>query len=102
MNSYKFCVDNKPYCVFEHEMDKINAEFINGINSDYLHFICAQNEKVLNDENIDKKEKQFAAVNLRINYGQALETLFALIFATIQAPNFVRRIRIKVLLQQIG
>lgn len=89
MNRYQFCVDEKPFCVFDHEFDRINKDYLESINPDYYRFISTHFEQILNDENSSEEIIQFAAISLRVNYGHALETLFALIFATLQAPNFI-------------
>ena len=89
MNTYLFCVDESPFCVYEDDMVKINKSYIDGISPEYLHFICEQNEKILNDKTATKEAKKFASINLRITYAQALETLFSLLFATLQAPHFI-------------
>ncbi len=89
MNRYLFCVDESPFCVYEHDIAEINKSYINGITPEYLYFICRQNEKILNDKSETKESKKFASINLRITYAQSLETLFSLLFATLQAPAFI-------------
>lgn len=89
MSRYLFCVDESPFCVYEHDLSEINKRYINGITPEYLYFICAQNEKVLNDKAETKESKKYASMNLRITYAQSLETLFSLLFAMLQAPGFI-------------
>lgn len=86
MKHYFFCIDEKPYCLFDNGYQDINADYIKQIDSRFYDFVAEQNIHIINNEETEKAERQFAAISLRNYYTQALETLFALIFATLQAP----------------
>ncbi|MDR3611889.1 MAG: hypothetical protein P4L27_15065 [Ignavibacteriaceae bacterium] len=86
---HEFCVDDTPYCVYDSGIRDINEEYLNSINPKFYEFIAQQNSNILKNNNAEKESKQFAAILLRNYYSQALETLFALIFATLQSPNSV-------------
>jgi hypothetical protein len=85
----QFCVDDIPQCVYDSGIRDLNEEYLNSINPKFYEFIAQQNSNILKNNDADKESKQFAAILLRNYYSQALETLFALIFATLQSPNCV-------------
>lgn len=55
MDHYKFCVDERPFCLFEHELEKINEDYLESINPDYYHYIATQFEHTLSDKSSVKK-----------------------------------------------
>jgi hypothetical protein len=84
-----FCVDEIPYCIWDGGYQNINSEYIKRIEPHYYEYVAQLNYNVVCDSEADKESKQFAAISLRNYYTQALETLFALIFATLQAPSCI-------------
>ena len=90
MNSkdHSFCVDDHPYCVWDTGLQDINAEFLKSMDPQFYNFI-ADNYRIISNKETDKQNKQFASILLRNYYTHALETLFALIFATLQYPECV-------------
>ena len=81
-----FCVDEIPYCIWDGGFQNINTEYIKRVEPHYYEYVAKTNYDIICDSEADKENKQFAAISLRNYYTQALETLFALIFATLQAP----------------
>lgn len=82
-----FFVGNRPLCQWDTDIYRRNNSFLNSVDPSYFEYLCDVHSKVLNDqENQIGKESQHAALALRTAYSQALETLFALLFASIQAP----------------
>lgn len=80
----RFLVYKEPYCVWEWDLKKRNLEFLEGIDPTYFEYIANRNHDDLEGEN-----KQKAALVIRLTYSQALETLFAFLCATIQAPDCI-------------
>jgi len=89
MNYHLFCVNNKPYCIWDNDRPNKNSDFIKSISPDYLFFIANLNLNIINALDSSDDEKKYAAITLRIFYSQALETLFALVFSMLQAPSCV-------------
>jgi hypothetical protein len=89
MTRHVLCVDERPYCVWDNGITNFNAEYLNSINPKFYEFIAHQNYNIIIDKDANKESKQFAALLLRNYYTQALETLFALIFATLQSPKCI-------------
>ncbi|MCP4970138.1 MAG: hypothetical protein GY932_06035 [Arcobacter sp.] len=86
MEYYHFCVNEKPFCIYEDHQIANNAEYIKRISPKYYEFVNEQNYNIIQDEDSKKDSKQLSAISTRILYAQVLETLFALIYSTIQAP----------------
>lgn len=87
-----FVVNEKPYCFWDADMPEINTRFINQIDPNYFDYVANANFSILqneDEEKIDEKTKQYAAVTMRIAYSQGLEVLFSFLFASIQAPDCV-------------
>lgn len=84
MERVQFVIDKTPYVCWDWELRKKNLEFLEGINADYFGYIAEVNALHLKGD-----DKHRAALSLRLAYSQALETLFALLCSTIQAPQCV-------------
>jgi hypothetical protein len=80
----KFVVDETPYCLWDWDIQKKNLEFLNRIDPVYFRHIANIHGQLLETD-----ERQYAAIALRTAYSHGLESLFALLFATIQAPTCV-------------
>ena len=59
-----------------------NREFLEGLDPGYFKYVAGLFEREIQGES-----KQYAVLSLRLAYAQALETLFALLGAAIQAPH---------------
>lgn len=77
-----FVVGQRACAFSDWGLRKKNIEFLEGIDSGYFSFIASTNLEKLTGE-----DRHYAALSLRISYYQGLETLFALLAATVQAPN---------------
>lgn len=86
MKYYLFCVDDKPFCMWDGEKVSTNREYIKRIQPEYYEFVAEHLIEIINKDDASKQERKFTALSLRNYYTQSLETLFALIFATLQAP----------------
>lgn len=82
METVMFAVNERGFAFSDWELRKKNIEFLEGIDPGYYSYIASTSLEKLKSEN-----KHYAALSLRISYYQGLETLFALIAATVQAPN---------------
>jgi hypothetical protein len=78
----KFACDEAPFAVYSARLREQNIECLNGIDPNYYRHVARINAAALQGD-----ERQYAAVQLRIAYSQALETLFALLACAVQAPD---------------
>jgi hypothetical protein len=61
-----------------------NLDFIESMRPEYFNYVAHHNFKML-----EGKEKNLAALSIRLAYFHGMETFFALICATLQAPECV-------------
>ena len=80
----RFAVGDEPWCVWEWDLPQRNLEFIESLSPEYFEHLT---EAHFGDT--DREQGQFAAIAIRLGYGQALEAFFGLLCATIQAPDCV-------------
>ena len=80
--TFHIIIDKRPITIWDWELEKKNIEFLDGIDPNYFFYIAEQNISELEGEN-----KHRAAITIRLSYSHALETLFALIGAAVQAPQ---------------
>lgn len=85
MQYSKFAVDEEPFCVWEWDLHERNLAFINSIDPTYFGYLASVHGQGLETA----EQKQHAALSLRTAYSHGLETLFALLFSAIQAPDCV-------------
>ena len=83
MQYSKFAVDDFAWCVWDWDIKQLNLNFINSIDAGYFEYLAQIYVSS------DDKHEQNAALALRAAYSHGLETLFAFLFATIQAPDCV-------------
>ncbi|MEA2573141.1 MAG: hypothetical protein QOH93_439 [Chloroflexia bacterium] len=84
LTCYPFMIDETPYCVWGLDLAQIDLAFLNTLNAAYFDHIASIHGPLLEGD-----EAQYAATALRIAYSHALETLFALLAASIQAPHCI-------------
>jgi hypothetical protein len=77
-------VNHEPYCIWDVGLKNRNIEFIKTIDSEYFDYIAK-----IHADKIDSPDDKRASVALRVAYHHALETLFSLIGAFVQAPECV-------------
>lgn len=82
MERVHFVVDDTPHACWDWELQKKNLEFLRGIDPHYFEYVVSSNM-----EHLERDQKHYAALNLRIAYSQSLETLFALLMSLVQAPH---------------
>lgn len=76
-----FMVDEKPYCLWDYNIPLITMKFLENVDPTYYEFIAGSFFKTDGEE-----INLLGSLALRTTYSQALETLFAFIGATLQAP----------------
>jgi hypothetical protein len=79
-----FVVDDKPYCLWDWELQERMLSFLDGIDPQYFTYLAE-----VHNEALEGEQKQYAALAIRTAYAQALETLFAFLGAALQAPYCV-------------
>lgn len=79
-----FFVGSRPQVMWAWDLDDRNLRFLRGIDPGYFTHIASSQGELLESDS-----RHFAAAALRVAYGQALETLFALAAAALQAPQCV-------------
>jgi hypothetical protein len=82
MTGIPFVVDETPYICWDPDLQRKNLEFLRGIDSKYFQYVVESNI-----EHLEGDDKHRAALAIRLAYSQALETLFALLGALVQAPT---------------
>jgi hypothetical protein len=81
----RFVVDETPYACWEWDLHARNLKFLRGVDPSYYTYVADANAEHLEDD----QHGHEAALAIRIAYSQALETLFALLGAMVQAPECV-------------
>jgi hypothetical protein len=79
MQSSIFLVNDEPYCLWEFDLPARTAEFLKGLDPDYFEYCL--------NVHIAAEDEQRASVAIRTNLHHAVETLFSLIGAYVQAPD---------------
>ncbi len=81
MQSSIFVVNEEPYCIWEVDLPGRNNEFLDGIDTEYLDYLL----KV----HVEAEDEKRASIALRGTLHHAMETMFSLLGAYIQAPDCV-------------
>lgn len=81
MQSYKFATSRRPWCVWDWNLRDINMTFLESFRAGYFGYLGS-----LHVEELEGENAAHAAIAIRSNYCHALETLFALLGALVQAP----------------
>jgi len=79
MDNAIFVVNQEPYCIWEISVQERNKEFLDGLDTDFFDYIV--------DLNLNAADKQRASMALRSTLHHAMETMFSLLGAYIQAPD---------------
>lgn len=79
MHNSIFVVNEEPYCIWEVDLPERNMEFLNGIDVEYFDYAI----KV----HLEAEDEKRASIGLRTTLHHAIETLFSLLGAYIQAPD---------------
>jgi hypothetical protein len=81
-----FVVDERPVCLWDEDINRQNKKFLDRIDSSYFDYLYGIHAHVVNNAtDLTDKDVQHSALAMRTAYSQALETLFALLGAAIQA-----------------
>ncbi len=81
MDNAIFVVNKEPYCLWEIDVHERNKEFLSGIDPEYFDYLI--------ELHLHAEDEKRAAIALRSALHHALETMFSLLGAYIQAPNCV-------------
>ena len=81
---FKLVTHKSAHCLWAEDIKEKNLEYLSRIDPRYFEFLAGTYIQMLKGNN-----SQYAAMALRTTYGHALETLFALLCATVQAPKCV-------------
>jgi len=81
LDSTIIVVNEEPYCIWEVDLKGRNNEFLKGIDIDYFDYIVSVH--------LEAEDKKRASIALRATFHHALETMFSLLCAYIQAPDCV-------------
>lgn len=79
MQNSIFQVNDEPFCLWESDISERNREFLEGIDVEYFDYLLK-----IHGEATDEKK---ASVALRTSLHHAMETMFSLIGAYVQAPD---------------
>jgi hypothetical protein len=93
-------VRDRPYAVWHTDISSINQEFLANFDPDYFAYLADTHLQAIAEDSPDltqdpssarrPSQRQLrAALALRNAYSQGLESLFSLLFATLQAPHCV-------------
>lgn len=77
-----FAIDVTPRCMWGIELPEQNQRFLEGIDPSFFTYSSEAHLAAL-----EGPSRQHAAMAIRLVYGHAVETLFALLGAAVQAPN---------------
>ena len=84
MEHVKFAINENPYCIWGYELHERNDEFLRGLHPKFFEYAARSYQS-----HGDSEDSMHAAMALRSAYSHGLETLFALLGATVQAPDCV-------------
>ncbi len=79
-----FTVGHSPFCVWDWDMPQTNLNFVKSIDGNYFEYIAE-----VHADNIEGDTRYQAATALRAAWYHGLETMFALICASLQAPECI-------------
>jgi hypothetical protein len=79
----RFAINDRPFCVWDDAPRVKNLRFLQQLQPEFFTYVAVQHAARLDTES----DRHFAAAALRVTYGYALETLFALLCAAVQAPD---------------
>jgi hypothetical protein len=79
MDNSIFVVNHEPYCIWEVDVRQRNKEFLDGIDSDFFDYVV--------ELHLNAEDEKRASIALRSTLHHAMETMFSLLGAYIQAPD---------------
>lgn len=84
MQKAMFFVGDRPYAIWDPDIQRKNLELLKSFDSDYFEYLADAHYARINAE-----ANQHAATALQTSYGLAIETFFSLLGVTLQAPDCV-------------
>ncbi|HKY40158.1 MAG TPA: hypothetical protein VJN18_29685 [Polyangiaceae bacterium] len=81
----RFAIVDRPMCVMGIRLDEENLRFLRGLDPEFFLYQAAAHQH----PDASGSEATRAALALRINYGMAVEALFGILGAVVQAPDCV-------------
>jgi hypothetical protein len=84
-----FVVGGRPLCVWGTDIQSLALELLDNLDASYFEYLANTHSQHINEDQPREKETQFAALAIRSAYSQAIETMFALLCAAVQAPQCV-------------
>lgn len=84
MEYSRFATDRRPWCVWDWDLKGLTRTFSNTFDPTYFEYLVTLHEAQLDGENA-----RHAATAIRTSYFHAMETLFAILAALVQAPDCV-------------
>jgi hypothetical protein len=89
MQRVMFVTGERPAVFWGYDLAGDNARFLKTLDAEYFGFVARECAARLKDETtLERADRLRVATTLRIAYGQAAETLMALLAATAQIPTF--------------
>ena len=82
MQHYPFVVDETPYCLWDWDLKRETLVYLDSLDPTYFAAVG-----LLLAPGLELPQKNQAALGIRLAYFQALESFFALLAATVQAPH---------------
>ena len=73
-----FAVNKEPYCLWGHDLRKRNLQFLGDFDVEFFEYSI--------ERHLEAEDEQRASIALHITLHHALETMFALVGAYVQAP----------------
>lgn len=74
-----FVVNKEPYCIWDIDLQRRNRQFLKGLDPAYFEYVL--------NAHLATDDEQRSSIALRASLHHALETLFSLIGAYVQAPD---------------
>lgn len=84
MQSSSFATDKKPWCLWDWDIKEQTATFLKTFDATYFDYLAK-----LHEAHLEGEDSRHAATAIRTTYCHAMETLFALLGAIVQAPDCV-------------
>lgn len=82
-------IDDRPFCFWDHDLKGKNIDFLEGFDPNYFGFLANSFYDIITDEDQPSENQQYAAIGIRNTYSHASETLFAILFGSLQAYDFI-------------
>lgn len=84
MQCSRFAIDRKPWCVWDWNLNELTTTFLDTFDATYFDYLVT-----IHEGQLDGDDARRAGSAIRTTYCHALETLFALLGAAVQAPDCV-------------